>query len=41
MDSLIAFALKHRVLMVAAFVLTLFFGVVAFRQLNIEAYPSG
>jgi cobalt-zinc-cadmium resistance protein CzcA len=40
MDSLVAFALKHRVLMLAMFVATLAGGLVAFRQLNIEAYPD-
>jgi cobalt-zinc-cadmium resistance protein CzcA len=40
MNALVAFALKHRVLMVVAFVATLFGGIVAFRQLNIEAYPD-
>src|SRR6185369_3503562 len=40
MDALVAFALKHRVLMVVVFVMTLIGGVFAFRQLNIEAYPD-
>jgi len=40
MTALVAFALKHRVLMVVVFVLTLFGGAFAFRQLNIEAYPD-
>jgi cobalt-zinc-cadmium resistance protein CzcA len=40
MNALIAFALKHRVLMLAFFLLTLAGGVLAFRQLNIEAYPD-
>jgi heavy metal efflux system protein len=40
MDSLVAFALRHRVLMVVVFVMTLIGGVFAFRQLNIEAYPD-
>jgi cobalt-zinc-cadmium resistance protein CzcA len=40
MDTLVAFALKHRVLMVVAFVMMMAGGIVAFRQLNIEAYPD-
>src|SRR5438128_6562840 len=40
MNTLIAFSLKHRILMFVAFVLTMFGGAVAFRQLNIEAYPD-
>jgi cobalt-zinc-cadmium resistance protein CzcA len=40
MDTLVAFALKHRVLMVVAFVMMMAGGVMAFRQLNIEAYPD-
>ena len=40
MNAVIAFSLKHRVLMVVVFVMMLFGGVVAFRQLNIEAYPD-
>src|SRR5712671_1407852 len=40
MNAVVAFALKHRVLMVAAFVAVMFGGVVAFRELNIEAYPD-
>jgi heavy metal efflux system protein len=40
MNAVIVFSLKHRVLMVAAFVAVLFGGLVAFRQLNIEAYPD-
>ena len=40
MTALVAFALKHRVLMVVVFVMTMFGGVFAFRQLNIEAYPD-
>ena len=40
MDALIAFSLKHRVLMLLAFILTMAGGVVAFQQLNIEAYPD-
>src|SRR5882762_4779632 len=40
MNALIAFALKHRLLMLALFVTVMLGGVVAFRQLNIEAYPD-
>ena len=40
MNALIGFALKHRVLMLVLFVMTLAGGIVAFRQLNIEAYPD-
>src|SRR5712672_4132793 len=40
MNAVVAFALKHRVLMVAAFVAVMLGGVVAFNQLNIEAYPD-
>ena len=40
MNGLIAFALRQRVLMVALFVMTFVGGLVAFRQLNIEAYPD-
>src|SRR5438309_9876644 len=40
MNGIIAFALKHRVLMLMVFVAMLAGGVVAFRQLNIEAYPD-
>src|SRR5256712_5264159 len=40
MNAVIAFALKHRVLMLVLFVMMLFGGTVAFRQLNIEAYPD-
>src|SRR3979490_2681778 len=40
MNTIIVFALKHRVLMVVAFVMILAGGVLAFRQLNIEAYPD-
>ena len=40
MDALVAFSLKHRVLMVVVFVMTMVGGVFAFRQLNIEAYPD-
>ena len=40
MDSLIAFALKQRVIMLVLFVVTLAAGLFAFSQLNIEAYPD-
>src|SRR5205085_351543 len=40
MNALIAFSLQHRVLMLVAFILTMVGGVVAFQQLNIEAYPD-
>jgi heavy metal efflux system protein len=40
MNAVVAFSLKHRVLMVALFVMMLAGGIVAFRQLNIEAYPD-
>ena len=40
MNALIAFALKHRLLMLALFVGVMVGGLIAFRQLNIEAYPD-
>src|SRR6476469_734589 len=40
MNAVVAFALKHRVPMVMLFVVVLFAGVIAFRELNIEAYPD-
>ena len=40
MNALIANALKHRMLMVGLFVLVIIGGLIAFRQLNIEAYPD-
>src|SRR5229473_1732013 len=40
MNALIAFALKHRVLMLVLFVMMFAGGLIAFRQLNIEAYPD-
>src|SRR3954454_9225680 len=40
MDALVAFSLKHRVLMVVVFVMTMVGGLFAFRALNIEAYPD-
>ncbi|MCO5130497.1 MAG: CusA/CzcA family heavy metal efflux RND transporter [Xanthobacteraceae bacterium] len=39
-NSIIAFALRQRVLMLVAFIMTLAGGVAAFRALNIEAYPD-
>src|ERR1044071_1630819 len=40
MNALIAFALKHRLLMLGLFVGVMIGGLFAFRQLNIEAYPD-
>lgn len=40
MNAVLAFALKHRVLMVVVFVTMLAGGVAAFRAINIEAYPD-
>jgi heavy metal efflux system protein len=40
MNSVIAFALKQRLLMVALFLLVIVAGVVCFMRLNIEAYPD-
>src|SRR5260370_570731 len=40
MNALIAFSLKHRVLMLTLCVIVLVGGLLAFRQLNIEAYPD-
>src|SRR5258708_20502216 len=40
MNALIAFALKHRLLMLGLFVIVMVGGIIAFRQLNIEAYPD-
>jgi len=40
MKTLTAFALRHRILMVVGLVLMLVAGVIAFNQLNIEAYPD-
>src|SRR3982075_2304752 len=40
MNTIIAFALKHRVFMVVLFVMILSGGIIAFQQLNIEAYPD-
>lgn len=39
-NTIVAFALKHRVLMLVAFVMMLVGGGAAFRALNIEAYPD-
>src|SRR6516162_1636123 len=40
MNGIVAFSLKQRVPMVLLFVMVLFGGVIAFRELNIEAYPD-
>src|SRR3982075_1829824 len=40
MNTIIAFALKPPVLMVVLFVMMLAGGIIAFRELNIEAYPD-
>ena len=40
MSFITAFALKHRIMMIAMLVFVLFAGVAAFKQLNIEAYPD-
>lgn len=40
MHALINFSLRHRVLMVVFFIAVLFGGIIAFRELNIEAYPD-
>src|SRR5439155_1683723 len=40
MNGIVAFSLRHRVLMVLLFVIILFGGIIAFRELNIEAYPD-
>src|SRR5215510_11630399 len=40
MNALIAFSLRNRVLMILLFVVILGGGIIAFRQLNIEAYPD-
>src|SRR5262247_3814295 len=40
MNGIVAFSLKQRVPMVMLFVMVLFGGVIAFRELNIEAYPD-
>ena len=38
MNAVVAFALKHRVLMVVLFVMMLAGGIMAFRELNIETF---
>src|SRR4029077_14647308 len=40
MNGIVAFSLRHRGLVVLLFMLVLFGGVLAFRELNIEAYPD-
>jgi heavy metal efflux system protein len=40
LNALIAFSLRQRVLVMALFVMTFAGGILAFRQLNIEAYPD-
>lgn len=40
MTAILAFALKHRVLMLVVFVMMMVGGVASFRALNIEAYPD-
>jgi heavy metal efflux system protein len=40
MNAIIAVSLKHRFLMLLIFVATLAGGIIAFQQLNIEAYPD-
>ncbi len=40
MNALIAFALKHRALMLVLYIMMFVGGLFAFRQLNIEAYPD-
>src|SRR4030081_3690922 len=40
MNQVIAFALRHRVLVLLIFVALLCAGLIAFRALNIEAYPD-
>jgi cobalt-zinc-cadmium resistance protein CzcA len=40
LNALIAFSIKQRVLVLALFIMTFFGGLLAFRQLNIEAYPD-
>lgn len=40
MDRLVALSVNRRFLMVALFVMTMVGGVIAFQQLNIEAYPD-
>ena len=40
MDRLVAFAVSRRFLMVGLFAAVIIGGLVAFQQLNIEAYPD-
>src|ERR1700740_2850681 len=40
MNALIEFSLRHRMLMLVLFAMIFAGGIVAFRQLNIEAYPD-
>jgi cobalt-zinc-cadmium resistance protein CzcA len=40
LNALIAFSIKQRVLVLALFIMTFFGGLLAFEQLNIEAYPD-
>ena len=40
MNALLASALKHRVLMLVLFMMMVTGGIIAFRELNIEAYPD-
>src|SRR5262249_60872241 len=40
MNGIVGFSLKQRVPMMLLFVMVLFGGVIAFRELNIEAYPD-
>src|SRR5215467_2330211 len=40
MNALIEFSLRHRVLMLVLFVMMFAGGIVAFKELNIEAYPD-
>src|SRR5215813_6269383 len=40
MNALIAFSLKHRLLMLGLFFAVVIGGLLAFRVLNIEAYPD-
>ena len=40
MDRLVAFAVNRRYLMVGLFAIVMIGGLIAFKQLNIEAYPD-
>src|SRR5436309_14209833 len=40
MDRIVAISVKHRFLMLGLFAVVLISGLIAFRQLNIEAYPD-